>query len=119
MSKSTRREPKAQATGTVPHINGDRFYAPEPTPAPVTESIIGADVRKQEAQAYALRVWAGQSESLKRSERVARVMRALEGQSYSTDGIKLPGAEVDDDDWTDEDEAPVVLSFRRSDEGIV
>jgi len=88
-------------------------------PAPVTESIIGADVRKQEAQAYAMRVWGGQSESLKRSERIARVMRALEGQSYSTDGIKLPGEGVDDDDWTAEDEAPVVVSFRRSDEGIV
>lgn len=43
------------------------------------------------AQAYALKVWSGQSDSLGRGERVKRVKAALEGQGMSFDGVKLPG----------------------------
>jgi hypothetical protein len=42
------------------------------------------------AQAYALRVWAGQSESLSQHERHGRVRAALEAQGYSMEGVTLP-----------------------------
>jgi hypothetical protein len=57
-----------------------------------------------DAQEYALRVWNGQSVSLGRGERIARVQRALEGQNLPFDGVRLPGGA---DDWTDEDDEPV------------
>jgi hypothetical protein len=59
------------------------------------------------AQAYALRIWSGQSESLGRGTRIERVKAALDGQGLSFDGVKLPGTEDGDDDWTAEDEQPV------------
>jgi hypothetical protein len=50
-----------------------------------------ADRRVLEAsQAYALRVWEGQSVSLPRHERVERVKRALEGQNLPFEGVELP-----------------------------
>ena len=39
------------------------------------------------SQAYADRVWAGQSISLPRAERIARCIAALEGQGLPTDGL--------------------------------
>lgn len=43
------------------------------------------------AQAYALRVWNGQSpDTLTRQEREARVAAALAGQGWSMEGIELP-----------------------------
>ena len=42
------------------------------------------------AQAYADRVWAGQSPSALRSWRVERVKAALEGQNLPFDGVELP-----------------------------
>jgi hypothetical protein len=42
------------------------------------------------AQAYAMRVWSGQSNDLPRSERIERVMSALKGQNLPTEGIELP-----------------------------
>jgi hypothetical protein len=42
------------------------------------------------AQAYALRVWNGQSESADRPWRMSRVKEALEGQGLSMDGVELP-----------------------------
>lgn len=43
------------------------------------------------AQAYALRVWNGQSpDTLARNERVRRVAAALEGQGWTMEGIELP-----------------------------
>jgi hypothetical protein len=42
------------------------------------------------AQAYADRVWAGQSESADRPWRLSRVKEALEGQGLSMDGVELP-----------------------------
>lgn len=65
----------------------------------------------ERAQAYAMRVWAGQSDGLGRGERVARVRRAVEGQGLSMEGVRLPGS-VDDDEWTEEDEQPV--TWRRA-----
>jgi hypothetical protein len=42
------------------------------------------------AQAYAMRVWEGQSVSLPRKERIERVKRALEGQNLPFEGVELP-----------------------------
>ena len=42
------------------------------------------------AQAYALRVWSGQSVDVPPAERKERVMNALRGQNLSTDGIVFP-----------------------------
>lgn len=41
------------------------------------------------AQAYALRVWNGQSNTVPRSERLRRVAKALEGQGLSMEGVEL------------------------------
>lgn len=43
------------------------------------------------AQAYAMRVWSGQSPTvMPRSERINRVKLALEGQNLPFDGVTLP-----------------------------
>lgn len=42
------------------------------------------------AQAYADRVWAGQSVSLSRHERMGRIAAALEAQGLSMEGVTLP-----------------------------
>lgn len=72
----------------------------------------GLDALHEAAQAYAMRVWAGQADDLGRGDRIARVVRALEAQGLPTGGIKYPG-EQDGDDWTEEDEAPVVWRTQR------
>lgn len=41
------------------------------------------------AQAYALRVWNGQSPDVPRNERLRRVKLALEGQGLSMEGVEL------------------------------
>ena len=46
-------------------------------------------VEMSKAQAYALRVWSGQSPDLPRNERMRRVALALEGQGMSMDGVTL------------------------------
>ena len=46
-----------------------------------------------EAQAYALRVWAGQSVNVPYGERRWRVQKALEAQGMTMDGVVLPEAE--------------------------
>jgi hypothetical protein len=89
---------------------------PAPTPAPVptageqvakkalTESM-RLEALSEKAQEYAMRVWSGQSVSLGRADRVARIKRALDGQGLPFDGVRLPGAANTDDD--DGDDAPV------------
>lgn len=42
------------------------------------------------SQAYAMRVWAGQSVDVPPAERKERVFNALRGQNLSTDGIVFP-----------------------------
>jgi hypothetical protein len=42
------------------------------------------------AQAYARRVWEGQSISLPRHERLGRVAEALKAQGLSMEGVELP-----------------------------
>jgi hypothetical protein len=43
----------------------------------------------ERAQAYAERVWNGQSDTVIRQERLERVKRALEGQGLSMEGVVL------------------------------
>ena len=45
---------------------------------------------QRQAQAYANRVWAGQSPDVKHAERIARVKRALAGQNLPFEGVTLP-----------------------------
>lgn len=42
--------------------------------------------------AYALKVWEGQSVSLSLKERVERVVNAVVGQGFTTEGLVLPAA---------------------------
>lgn len=42
------------------------------------------------SQAYAMRVWGGQSVDVPRAERIERCMNALRGQNLPTDGIEFP-----------------------------
>lgn len=69
------RPPKAV---TEPVINGDRSREPE--------DVLPANAA---AQAYAQRMWDGQSESLSRHERLGRIAAALEAQGMSMEGVDL------------------------------
>jgi hypothetical protein len=42
------------------------------------------------AQAYALRVWHGQSADVTRAEKIRRVKLALDGQNLPFEGVELP-----------------------------
>jgi hypothetical protein len=63
-------------------------------PPKVTEPVINGDTEHKpfdvrEAQSYANRVWKGQSISVPRKERLARVEAALKGQGMSMEGVEL------------------------------
>ena len=58
-----------------------------PTSTPLMD---GAVFTQRQAQAYANRVWAGQSPDVKRAERIERVKRALAGQNLPFEGVVLP-----------------------------
>lgn len=78
------RPPKALevASGeSVAHI--------EPSGAAVLISARDADAIAK-AQAYAMRIWNGQSDTVTRLEKVQRVKIALEGQGMSMEGVVLP-----------------------------
>jgi hypothetical protein len=78
-------------------------------PRPMVSAVVlsaAVDEARERAQAYAMRVWSGQSEGLGRAERIARCERALQGQNLPTEGVKYPGG-TDDDEWTAEDAQPV------------
>lgn len=45
---------------------------------------------RMKSQAYAMRVWSGQSPDVPRAERIARCIRALEGQNLPTEGVEFP-----------------------------
>jgi hypothetical protein len=47
---------------------------------------------RERAQAYAMRIWSGQTAEMKRAERIRRCEVALKGQGLPTDGVKYPGA---------------------------
>jgi hypothetical protein len=52
--------------------------------------VAAIEVDASPAQAYAMRVWGGQSVDVPRAERIARCLYALRGQNLSTDGIEFP-----------------------------
>lgn len=58
-------------------------------PAKAIEAPVAAPVVDDAAQAYALRVWDGQSPDVPLQERIVRVLNALKGQSLSIN-ITLP-----------------------------
>jgi hypothetical protein len=64
-------------------ITGDEFERPPFVSEPSVFT-------QRQAQAYANRVWSGQSADVGRAERIARVARALAGQGLSMDGVTLP-----------------------------
>jgi hypothetical protein len=72
-----------------------------------------ADDRADRAQAYAMRVWSGQSVSLNRTDRIKRATAAVAGQNLPIDALKFPGG-ADDEDWTEEDEQPVTWRKARA-----
>lgn len=49
-----------------------------------------AQAGESPAQAYAMRVWGGQSVDVPPAERIERCMNALRGQNLPTDGIVFP-----------------------------
>lgn len=51
---------------------------------------LGSNHERNRAQAYALRVWRGQSVSALRPWRIQRVKEALAGQNLPFDGVELP-----------------------------
>jgi hypothetical protein len=76
------RPPKAKPEVTEPVINGDESRQPE-------EVLPVKSFEQRQAQAYARRVWEGQSPDLSRHERLGRVAEALKGQGMSMDGVDL------------------------------
>lgn len=58
-----------------------------PAVAPAAPAV--DEFARRQAQAYANRIWAGQSASLNRAERLRRVQSALEGQGMSMEGVSL------------------------------
>ena len=59
-------------------------------PKPIPQAAPPADTPEQ---AYAMRVWEGQSSSLPRADRIARVEAALIGQGMTMDAVQLPASD--------------------------
>jgi hypothetical protein len=103
------RDAAKQAPGSAPVMNGDtagQLECVESERAPADDSC-------ERAQAYAMRIWHGQSHDLGMGDRKERIRKALEGQGLSMDGVVLPGMKSEDD-WTAEDEAPVVWRTQKA-----
>jgi hypothetical protein len=64
----------------------------DPNHLPERVEFVPVDVdefARRQAQAYARRVWEGQSISLSRHERLGRVAQALQAQGMSMEGVEL------------------------------
>jgi hypothetical protein len=72
------RPPKTDAQIIAKAIVDAVMATPEPT-----------EFARRQAQAYANRVWKGQSVSEPRAWRLARVEEALKGQGLSMEGVEL------------------------------
>lgn len=59
-------------------------------PKPKIAAIEAPPVGESASQAYAMRVWAGQSVDVPPAERKERVFNALRGQNLPTDGVTFP-----------------------------
>jgi hypothetical protein len=69
---------------------GDAVRRMKPGPKPKVAAIEAPTEAVSPAQAYAMRVWGGQSVDVPRAERIERCMNALKGQNLPTDGIFFP-----------------------------
>lgn len=58
-----------------------------PVVAPAAPAV--DEFARRQAQAYANRIWSGQSVSLNRAERLRRVTAAIEAQGMSMEGVSL------------------------------
>ena len=67
----------------------DAVHRVKPGRKPKAVSVVEV-VEDNRAQAYAMRVWGGQSVDVPPAERKERVFNALRGQNLSTDGIIFP-----------------------------
>lgn len=56
-----------------------------------TSEVVGEVSLSDVAQAYAERVWSGQSPDVPPAERLSRVRAALAGQGLACDGVTLEG----------------------------
>ena len=59
-------------------------------PGPKPKAAVAAPAVESASQAYAMRVWEGQSVDVPPAERKERVFNALRGQNLPTDGIVFP-----------------------------
>lgn len=59
-------------------------------PGPKPKAIEAPIEEVSTSQAYAMRVWGGQSIDVPRAERIERCMNALHGQNLPTDGVTFP-----------------------------
>jgi hypothetical protein len=85
------RDAAKQLPNSVPAINGDTSGQLERVEDErATEAPPASDLRER-AQAYAMRVWSGQSVNVGRAERIARCERALIDQGLPADGVSYPG----------------------------
>lgn len=93
------RPPKAKVEEMLVGGADESIYQPiAPSPLPPDTVALprnlpsppGPEFDGIRAQAYALRVWNGQSPDVPRSERLRRVAKALEGQVLSMEGVELP-----------------------------
>jgi hypothetical protein len=65
---------------------GEVIHRMKRKPKAIAAPVVG----DSEAQAYAMRVWSGQSVDVPRAERIERCMNALRGQNLPTDGLSFP-----------------------------
>jgi hypothetical protein len=107
--KKRGRPSKADIAARGPAVNSDTRREPEDV---IARAMLSDDpfprlerAAVERAQTYAMRIWSGQSASLKRAERIARCEIALQGQNLPTEGVKYPVESGDD--WTEEDYEPV------------
>lgn len=85
MEQTPKTETQLRRVGRPPKVAV--HLTDEPQPIPASESFAAAC---NAAQAYAMRIWSGQSQDVPRAERVRRVAAGLEGQNMSMDGVELP-----------------------------
>ena len=81
MEQTPKASAQVRRVGRPPKVQEDMRH-----PIPPEESFAAAC---NAAQAYALRIWSGQSADLPRAERLARVAAGLAGQGMSMDGVEL------------------------------
>lgn len=89
--KAAREKHRWEGEAPEPDLNAVHRFEPVDTLGP-GGAVSGRFHEITAAQAYAMRVWEGQSPSaMETKERLQRVREALEGQNLPTEGVTLPG----------------------------